>query len=146
VIWKWLPFKNSARKDDLQLYHWNYVSVDKNVNSVTFSTMQMSGKCERAKSIKVGNGCGSLLRVKDANYGGLAKNNVRVLVPTIVNVGPSLVVMSGFGQNLICSERMDSHGRRVIIVLGHVNGPENDKPPLVGQSGPNVEGGVVNGR
>ncbi|XP_045807748.1 SWR1-complex protein 4-like isoform X1 [Trifolium pratense] len=22
VIWKWLPFKNSARKDDLQLYHW----------------------------------------------------------------------------------------------------------------------------
>ncbi|KAK2456979.1 SWR1-complex protein [Trifolium repens] len=22
VIWQWLPFKNSARKDDLQLYHW----------------------------------------------------------------------------------------------------------------------------
>ncbi|PNX71633.1 SWR1-complex protein 4-like [Trifolium pratense] len=54
VIWKWLPFKNSARKDDLQLYHWNYVSVDKNVNSVAFSTMQISGERERAKRSKWG--------------------------------------------------------------------------------------------
>jgi hypothetical protein len=44
------------------------------------------------------------------------------------------------------SQRMDSHCRRVIIVLGHVKAPENDKPPLVGQSVPSVEGGVVNGR
>jgi hypothetical protein len=47
---------------------------------------------------------GGLLRVNDTNYSILAKNNVRVLVPTIVNVGLSLVVMSGFGQNLVCSE------------------------------------------
>lgn len=75
------------------------------------------------------------------------------------------VVMSGFGQNIVCSEvfenklwtknirvssrasqRMDSHGRRGIIVLGACQCSWNDKPPLVGESGPSGKGGVVNGR
>ncbi|XP_024639129.1 SWR1-complex protein 4 isoform X1 [Medicago truncatula] len=28
VIWRWLPFKNSARKDDLQLHHWQIQVVN----------------------------------------------------------------------------------------------------------------------
>lgn len=38
VIWRWLPFKNSARKDDLQLHHW--------VNSfVSFCEIYVSPLC-----------------------------------------------------------------------------------------------------
>ncbi|KAJ4909898.1 Uncharacterized protein Rs2_04519 [Raphanus sativus] len=28
VAWQWLPIKSSARKDDLQLYHWMYRGLD----------------------------------------------------------------------------------------------------------------------
>ncbi|KAI5398974.1 hypothetical protein KIW84_064370 [Lathyrus oleraceus] len=102
VTWQWLPFKHSARKDDLQLSHW----IHENLNSAAFSMMQILREWERAKeSTWHGN--------QNVDKWVFAK----ILMKTCYEQKRLDVSSHAF-------ERMDLHGSIMIVFPGHVNDPK----------------------
>ncbi|KAI5398966.1 hypothetical protein KIW84_064366 [Lathyrus oleraceus] len=102
VTWQWLPFKHSARKDDLQLSHW----IHENLNSAAFSMMRILREWERAKeSTWHGN--------QNVDKWVFAK----ILMKTCFEQKRLDVSSRAF-------ERMDLYGSIMIVLPGHVNDPK----------------------